>query len=229
MVSVVPSCPHLTLAGLAAAAVLAAAGCTGLDEASAAGVTHGDLISEIAGQLARVSTLTYTATYQLAGGATVTATQAQEPTRTAFAFPGGRLIETPAGTIRCEGEATALTCTESDPAPAAGVPLPGTSLVTPEAALAMLNAASLDQEITATQHDTTIAGRHATCLSLKRVDGAPTAEFSLCVTTEGALGTLTATVAGQRIDQALTAYTEEPTPAILTLPATAKLTDKRTR
>jgi hypothetical protein len=230
MVSVVPSRPRLTLAGLAAAAVLSGAvGCGGLDEASAASVTHDDLVSEIAGQLSRVTGLTYTATYQLAGGDTATVTQAQQPVRTAYVYPHGRLIETPAGTIRCQGKPTALACTETDPAPATSAPLTGTTLVTPEAALAMLDAAALDQQVTATQHDTTIAGRHATCLSLEQVDGTPTPDFSLCVTNDGALGSFTATLAGQRMDQALTAYSDKPALGTFTLPLTATLTDKRTK
>jgi hypothetical protein len=230
MVSVVPSRQRLTLAGLAAVAVLTGTvGCGGLDEASAASVTHDDLVSEIAGQLSRVAALSYTATYQLTGGDIATITQAQQPARTAYVYPGGRLIETPTGTIRCRGKATALACTETDPSPATSAPLTGTTLITPEAALAMLNTASLDQQVTAAQHDTTIAGRHATCLTLSQVDGTPTPDFSLCVTNEGALGSFTATLAGQHIDEALTAYTDRPTPETFALPPTATLTDKRAK
>ncbi len=226
-----PTRLRLTLAGLAAAtaALLGATGCTGLDEANAAGITHDDLVSEMAAQLSKVTGLTYTATYQLTGGDTATVSQAQKPTRTAYRFPGGRLIETATGTIRCTGDEPAVTCTETDPTPATATPLAGTALITPEAALAMLNTAALDQNVTATPHDTTIAGRHATCLSLSQVDGTPTAEFSVCITNEGALGSFTATIAGQRIDQALTAYAEKADAAAFLLPSTAKLTDKRSK
>jgi hypothetical protein len=231
MVSVVPTRLRLTLAGLAAAmaALLGATGCTGVDEASAAGLAHDDLVSELAGQLGKVTGLTYTARYQLAGGDTATVAQAQKPIRTAYQFPGGRLIVTPTGTIRCTGAEGALTCTATAPTPATATPLAGTALITPEAALAVLNTAALDQQVTATSHDTTIAGRHATCLSLKQVDGTPTPEFSLCVTNEGALGSFTATIGGRRIDQALTAYAEKADAADFALPPTAKLTDKRPR
>jgi hypothetical protein len=239
----VPSRPRLTTSGprcgeartltralaTAAAALLGAAACTGLDEASAARGTHDDQVAEIASQLARVSGLTYTATYHLTGGDVATVSQAQRPARTAYLYPGGRLIKTPTGTIRCEGDEPALTCTATDPIPATGAPLNGTTLVTPEAVLAMLDTAALDPELTTTQRDTTIAGRHATCLNLQHVDGTPAAEFSLCVTNEGALGSFTATLDGRRIDQALTAFEEEATPATFTLPSTAKLTDRRTR
>ncbi|MFI5890713.1 hypothetical protein ACIA5D_11415 [Actinoplanes sp. NPDC051513] len=220
--------PRLTVISFAAAAalLLGTTACTDLDTANAAGITRDDLVSEMAIQLARVTGLTYTATYQLTGGDTATITQAQKPTRTAYVHPGGRLLETVTGTVRCD---KALNCTETDPAPATAAPLTGSKLITPEAALAMLNAAALDQELDAAQHDTTIAGRHATCLDLRRVDGTPTSEFSLCVTNEGALGSFAATIAGERFDQALTAYEEKADLAALDLPASAKLTDKRSK
>lgn len=230
MVSVVPSGSRLTAfsAATVAALMLGTAGCTDLDEASAAGISRDDLVSEMSTQLAKVTGLTYTATYQLTGGGRATVTQAQKPTRTAYAYPGGRLIETAIGTIRCTG-GTALTCTETDPTPATALPLAGSTLVTPEAALAMLNTAALDPEVVTNQHDTTIAGRHATCLDLSGVDGTPTSEFSLCVTNEGALGSFTATIAGTRLEQALTSYAEKAAPGTFALPASARLTDKRTK
>jgi hypothetical protein len=229
MVSVVPFRLRLTVTGLASVAVLlGTAGCAGLEQASAAGLSRDDLVSELATQLARVTGLTYTATYQLAGGETATVTQAQKPTRTAYVYPGGRLLEQTTGTTRCTGD-SALKCTRTDPAPATAAPLTGSTLITPEAALALLNTASLDQEVDAVPHDTTIAGRHATCLDLKRVDGTPTAEFGLCVTNEGALGSFTGTIAGERFEQALTVYQDRAAPAGLDLPASAQVTDRRSQ
>ncbi|WP_051808096.1 hypothetical protein [Actinoplanes subtropicus] len=301
--------PRLTALSVTAAAalLLGAAGCTDLDQASAAGISHDDLLSETSIQLARVTGLTYTATYQLAGGGTATVTQAQKPSRTAYVYPGGRLIQTATGTVRCSGAKTGSTgsggsgktgntgpgstgpgstgpeaagpgtagpgtagpgtagpgtagpgtagpgnaggagktgsaggsgsggsgkaaaCTETDPAPATAAPLAGSTLITPEAALALLNTAALDQKVNATQHDTTIAGRHALCLDLDNVDGTPTRRFSLCVTNEGALGSFAATIAGTHYEQALTTYTEKVAPDAFDLPPSAKLTDKRTK
>ena len=252
--------PRLTALSVTAAAalLLGTAGCTDLDQASAAGINHDDLLSEMSIQLARVTGLTYTATYQLTGGDTATVTQAQKPSRTAYVYPGGRLIQTATGTVRCIGDKTSSTssssagsggagsgsggagkaaadtgkapaCTETDPTPATTAPLAGSALITPEAALAMLNSAALDQEVDATQHDTTIAGRHAICLDLDNVDGTPARRFSLCVTNEGALGSFAATIAGTHYEQALTTYTEKAAPDAFDLPPAAKLTDKRTK
>ncbi|MFC7273766.1 hypothetical protein ACFQS1_07235 [Paractinoplanes rhizophilus] len=220
--------PRLTVLSFAAAAtlLLGATACTDLDTANAAGIGRDDMVSELAIQLARVTGLTYTAKYQLTGGETATVTQAQKPTRTAYLHPGGRLLETVTGTVRCD---RALNCTETDPAPPAAGPLTGSNLITPESVLAMLNAAALDQVVEAGQHDTTIAGRHATCLDLTGVDRAAASAFGVCVTNEGALASFTGTIAGERFDQALTAYEDTADLAALELPAAAKLTDKRSK
>jgi outer membrane lipoprotein-sorting protein len=228
---------RLTGTGLVAAAtMLVAAACGGVDSASAASITHDDLVSELVAQLAGVSTLSYTATYQLAGGDEAQITQAQKPARVAYAFPGGRLIRTSTGTIRCKGQDSALICTETTPAqadasaagalttPDAGAAGP---LTTPDTVLAMLNMAAADTGVVAKQHDTTIAGNHATCLDLTGVAGTATPDFSVCVTAEGALGSFTATIKGKQADLALTAYSDKPDLSAFDLPPTAKLTDQR--
>ncbi|MEV4344395.1 hypothetical protein AB0J83_07955 [Actinoplanes sp. NPDC049596] len=212
-----PSVPRLTAAvGLiaAGAVLLGTTACTGLDEASAAGPTRDDLISDTAAQLAAGGALTYTATYHLAGGDTATITQAQKPARSAYVYPGGRLIVTPTATIRCKGDA----CTKSAPDPTAAATLTG-SLVTPEAARSMLTTAALDPEVVSTQRDTTIAGRHATCLSLQEVAGTPASAFDVCVTNEGALASFAATIAGKRTDVTLTSLTEDTEAGAFLAPA----------
>ena len=221
------SAPRLTFAAGAAAVtvLLGASGCSGLDEASAASITRDTLISELATQLAAGSGLTYTATYQLAGGHTATIVQAQKPTRTAYLFPGGHVLVTATDTIRCNDDKNPTICTATSTAPSAD---PGiTTMITPSAVLAMLNTAALDEDATATQHDTTIAGRHATCLNLSGVEGTPAARFTACVTNEGALASFAATINNKRADVALTTYSDKPDTAALQLPTSAKLIDKR--
>ncbi|MEU8815077.1 hypothetical protein [Actinoplanes sp. NPDC048796] len=217
-----PDVPRLTVAGLLAAGalLLGTTACTGLDEASAAGPTRDDLISETAAQLAAGDTLTYTATYHLTGGDTATITQ--EPSRSSYVYPGGRLIVTPTATIRCQG----VSCTRSAPDPAAAATLTG-ALVTPEAAQSMLTTAALDPEVVSTQRDTTIAGRHATCLSLKEVSGTPTSAFDLCVTNEGALASFAATIAGKKADITLTSLTDDTDATAFAVPPKARLTADR--
>jgi hypothetical protein len=227
----VPTAPRRTLAGLLAgvAALLGLAGCGRLDEASAADITRDDPVSALAAQLAGGSALSYTATYQVTGGDTATITRAQRPARTAYVYPGGRLIVTTTATIRCEGNDKAPTCIQTAPDSAAATNLPRGALITPEAVLEMLNTAALDPTATATQHDTTVAGRHATCLGLRDVSGTEVPQFDVCITNEGALASFTATIDGKRTDLALTAYSDHVTGEAFTLPPTAKVTDKRPR
>lgn len=214
---------RLTIAGLAVgcSALLGAAGCGGLDEASAAPLTRENLITEAAGQLAAGSALTYTAEYQITGGERATVSRAQGPSRAAYVYPGGRLIVTATVTIRCSGS----TCTSTKADPAAAASLDEAPLVSPDAVQAMLAAAALDSTIETKQHDTTIAGRHATCLTLRDPDGT-TRPFDFCVTSEGALARFTATVGGKQVDQALTSYAEELPPDAFLMPTGARLIDK---
>lgn len=223
-----PTVQRLALAGLLAGAVLlGTAGCGDLDEASAAGVTQDDLVAAMAAQLAGGSALSYTATYQVTGGGTATVTRAQRPARTAYVYPGGRLIVTATTTTRCRGDDRAPVCTAAPADPGAAATLEDDSLVTPDAVLAMLNTAALDPDVSASQHDTTIAGRHATCLDLGGVDGTPARDFTVCVTNEGALASFAATIAGERTDLALTDYSESVTGQAFVLPPAAQLTGKR--
>jgi hypothetical protein len=201
------------------------ASCGGVDSANAASITHDDLVSEMAAQLAESSTLSYTATYQLAGGDQAQITQAQKPARVAYTYPGGQLIRTPTGTIRCQGAVGALTCVETTPDPA-DARSTGT-LTSPDSVLAMLNMAAVDTGVEAKQHDTTFAGHHATCLALTGVAHAATPDFGVCVTAEGALGSYTATVNGKQADLALTAYSDKPDLSAFALPPTAHLADHR--
>jgi hypothetical protein len=220
------SAVRLVLTGVAAAAtMLATAACGGVDSANAAGGAHDDLVSELATQLAGSTTLSYTATYQLAGGDEAQITQAQKPTRVAYTFPGGRMIRTSSATTRCAGAEPALKCTETSPAPA-DVRSTG-ALITPDAVLAMLNQAAVDPGAVAKQHDTTMAGHHATCLALTGVTHTPTADFTVCVTAEGALGSFTATMGGKQADLALTAYSDKPDLSAFELPPAATVTDQR--
>jgi hypothetical protein len=195
------------VAGLLAAA-LPLAGCADFDNPAAAqGLTRRDLVVQLAAQLGDSATLTYSATYQLAGGRT--ATIAQDPPRSAYRYPGGVVLVTPAATTRCARRK----CTTGAP-PTPTSPPPATvfaratkaGLVVPAAVQSLLNAARLDQDMVVVQHDTTVAGRHATCLDLRNVDKAETGAFRTCITSDGVIGSFTGTVSGTRIDVALTDY-----------------------
>jgi hypothetical protein len=216
-----------------AAALTAAsltAGCSGIDEASAQGLARNDLVSELASQLSTSGTLTYSAAYHVAGGTSATVVQAQNPSRTAYLYAGGRVVVTETGITQCRG----TTCTVTAPPKTGSAPpttvfqaAQETGMITPATVLDLLNAASLDTEVVAESRDTTIAGHHATCLSLSGVDDAAARDFSACVTNDGVLGSFQGTIGGAAIDIAMTAYSAEADDGAFQAPPSARVVDRR--
>ncbi|MEU4558951.1 hypothetical protein AB0F72_11220 [Actinoplanes sp. NPDC023936] len=200
-------------------------GCGGQGQAGASGMSDSALVREVASQLAGAGSPAYTATYRLAGGATARVVRSLAPDRIAYEFPGGRLISTPAAVTRC----AANTCTATD-ASGAGVALPdGTGLVTDAQVVALLEAAAIDEHPEATQRDTTLAGRHATCLALAGVEAAEASSFDVCVTVEGTLASFRAVLDGDEVDVVLSEYTGEAEEGAFQIPAGARLIDRRDR
>ena len=199
------------VAGLLAAAV-PLAGCAEFDNPAAAqGLTRSDLVAQLAAQLGGSASLTYVATYQLAGGRTATVAQAQDPPRSAYRYPGGEVLVTTAATTRCVRRTCTVTAppTPASPAPAAlFADAEKAGLVVPAAVQGLLTSARLDPDMIVDQHDTTVAGRHATCLDLRNVDKAESGTFSTCVTNDGVVGSFTGTLGGTKIDVAMTDYAD---------------------
>ena len=217
-------------------ALLALAGCGDLEQAAAAGSSRDDLAGDLATQLGGSASLSYTATYQLAGGKTATISQAQDPTRSAYVYPGGKVIVTSDAITRCAPSGKTLTCTMTAPATPTSSSSPGvftgagkSGMALPESVLALLNAASLDADKITKQHDTTIAGHHATCIELSGVDGVSSGKFTTCVTNEGVLGSFAGTVDGTASDVAMTRYTDKVETDAFEPPADATLVDHRTK
>jgi hypothetical protein len=220
---------------LAAAALVlcaATAGCSDLED-TGQGLTRNDLVADLAAQMTAAADLTYEANYQLSGGAEATVAQTRKPARTAYVYPGGKITVTAAATTECKMAKT-TTCTMTAPATAASPPpakvfaVAGqTGLVTPATVLALLNAAVLDNDVEVVQHDTTIAGRHATCVQLNKVDDAAARDFSTCITNEGVLGSFNGILNQTRMDVAMTHYSEQVQEAMFDLPKAAKLVDRR--
>jgi len=229
-VVVVPAARSRAAAGLLTG-LLPLTGRGDLEEAaSAKGIASNNLVSQMVAQLSASSTLTYTAAYHLAGGGDATVTQAQNPPRTSFEYPTGRLLVTDEAITACR----AKTCTVTTP-PRGGTRLPAetfaaarqTGMIAPATVIALLDAASLDTAVTVTPHDTTLAGHHATCLDLAGVDDATARNFSVCVTSDGVLGTFVGTVSGAEIDMTMTRYDSVAQAGAFTPPPGAKITDKR--
>jgi len=212
------------------ALVLLLTGCVNTGGAAGGRV---QLVSDLATRLDRSATLTYTAVYALPQGATATISQAQDPGRAAYGYPGGKLILTPDETADCRTDG-ATTCTLTPP------PAPGTDpatalidgiavrgLIAPTMVVPLLTAAALDGDALVTTHDTTLAGQNATCVKISGVRNAPASEFDVCVTTDGVLASFAGTVAGARVDIHLDRYDQTVAPGAFDLPAGARIVDQR--
>jgi hypothetical protein len=210
----------------------ATAGCSDVNEPGQ-GLSRNDLVADLAAQMSAADDLTYEANYKLSGGGEATVAQTGKPARTAYVYPGGKVTVTAAATTECRTAKT-TTCTMTAPATAASPPpakvfqVAGeTGLVTPATVLALLNAAVLDNDVEVIQHDTTIAGRHATCVQLNGVDDAAARDFRTCITNEGVLGSFNGILNQTRVDVAMTHYSEQVEETMFELPKTAKLVDRR--
>jgi hypothetical protein len=210
----------------------ATAGCSDLDE-TGQGLTRNDLVADLAEQMTSAADLTYEASYQLPGGEKATVAQTRKPARTAYVYPGGKVTVTADATTLCR-TAKPTTCTMTAPVTAAS-PAPApllqgageSGLVPPATVLALLNAAVLDNDVEVDQHDTTIAGRHATCVQLTGVDDAAARDFTTCITNEGVLGSFNGILNQTLVDVAMTHYSEQVQEKTFELPKSAKLVDRR--
>jgi hypothetical protein len=220
------------LLAVAVLALTAGTGCGGLDDRGSA-LDRTDVVTDLATQLERSASLTYAADYQLTGGRTARVVQSQSPPRAAYVYPGGMIAVTAEATTRCSAETKPLTCTKTaPPAPTAAIrgaePTDAgrNGMVTPSVVLKLLTATALDSDAIIDQHDTTIAGRHATCVVVMNVD-ALAARFDACVTTEGVLGSFTGTVDGTPVELAMTRFSDTTDGVTFDPPAGAKVIDRR--
>lgn len=219
---------------VAAVVLLGATACTGLNEASAAGVADDDLVSEAADRLAAADRESWTATYRLAGGDTARVSRSQDPDRLAYEFPSGRVIHTPAARIRCTPETsppradTTVVCTATRPVAPDSDDVPAsTGMITPGAVLDLLEAAAIDPQVAVGSRETTIAGRYASCLRLGGVGQSSAADFDVCVTVDGTVAAFTGTVSGAPVEMVLTEYHPGTDEADFVMPPTARFVDRR--
>lgn len=221
------STPRRLLAA-AAIASLTVTGCQSFDEAGQA-ISHADLINELANRLDGSLVRTYTADYQLASGQSATIAQDQEPARATYHWTAGRLTATEEATTRCETTDGRTACTiepppanPAKPAVAVFAAAEGQGLVTPPAVLELLTAAALDPESTITSNDTTLAGRRATCVEVRR----PAGDLTACVTAEGALGSFTGHLDGEPVTVTMTSYRATTDGPMFELPVGADVVDR---
>ncbi|QOC93635.1 hypothetical protein [Micromonospora craniellae] len=210
-------------------ALLTVTGCQALDDAGRA-MGRADVVNDLAARIDRALELTYSAQYQLSGGRTASINQSQDPARSAYEWPEGKLTVTAEATTRCEADEGRTVCTlEAPPAPNSKPPVvvfaaaEREGLVTPPLVMGLLTSAALDPGAVITQRENTIAGHHATCVDVRQ-----TAEsFNACVTAEGVLGSFTGQVDGVPVELALSRYQEQVDGAAFELPPGAGVVDHR--
>ncbi|MFG3707123.1 hypothetical protein ACGF7U_20695 [Micromonospora sp. NPDC047670] len=194
-----------------------------------------DLADDLASLLNRTMELTYSADYLLASGQTATIAQTQDPARSTYSWPGGRLIVTWRATTHCETAAGRATCTlKAPPVPdVLNTNTPMTvlhaetkrrGLVAPLFVMQMLTDAALDPDAVVTRRSTTLAGHRATCFDVRRSAD----DFTACMTAEGALGSFSGQVDGKPVELTLTRYHETVDDSAFDLPAGAAVVDGRT-
>ncbi|MDG4793290.1 hypothetical protein [Micromonospora sp. WMMD1082] len=211
-------------------ALLTVTGCQALDDAGRA-MGRADIVNDLAARMDRALELTYSAEYQLRGGKTALFAQSQDPARSSYTWPGGKLTVTDEATTRCNTARDRTVCTvEAPPAPNskpsvvvfAEAELQG--LVTPPMVIGRLTSAALDPGAVISERSSTVVGYHATCVDVRR----SAESFTACVTGEGALGSFTGQLDGQPVELALSRYREQVDGGAFDLPAGAGVVDRRT-
>jgi hypothetical protein len=222
---------------LAALALLGplAAGCGGIENTQQV-MNRADLVDELAARLDRATGLDYTAKYQLPSGKAATIAHAGQPLRTAYTYPGGKVVISATATAECRAGAGPASCTLTAPplstsGPPAGVldAAKAAGLVDPTFVMGLLTAAALDRDARIEPSDSTIAGQHATCVDVSGVAAGVPPAFSACITADGVLGSFHGGVGGRTVELALTDYADAADATEFDLPAGARITDQRRR
>ena len=225
------------LADLAACAVAAVglAGCVAVDTAKP-DAGRAQLVNDLAHRLGGSARVPYTAVYRLPLGVSVTLSQARDPDRAAYVYPGGTLTLTPQRLADCRTTAAGTTCTLTSPPSPARDPvttLLGTvteqGLIAPQAVTGLLTATAPDAGAVVTTRDTTIAGENATCIRVTGAQYTVASDYEACVTANGLLGSFTGQVGANQVEASLVRYQPGVAPDAFDLPPGARIVDRRPR
>jgi hypothetical protein len=224
------------LAAVALLGPLAAGGCGAIENTQQV-MNRADLVDDLAARLDRAATeLDYTAKYQLPGGKAATIAHARKPVRSAYAYPGGKVVISTTATAECTAGAGSTRCTLTPPplstsGPPAGVldAAKAQGLVDPTFVMRLLTTAALDHDARIEPSDTTIAGQHATCVDVSGVENGVPPAFGACITADGALGSFHGDLGGRPVELALSHYAQAADATEFDLPPGARITDQRPR
>ncbi|MBV1849645.1 hypothetical protein [Catellatospora tritici] len=191
------------------------------------------LISDMIAQVHRAGERTYHAEYLLDNGVRGEIAQHVRPSQAAYGYPGGRLMAAADGLTSCVTAVRPARC-QIRPVPKPG-PLglaPYTELVRHGLVTApvlddLLGVVEVQTQATVEAHDTTVAGRQATCLEVSGLIETTAAGFTVCVTSDGVLASFTGVLDGIEIDQALLRLSADPPADAFTVPNGARVVDHR--
>lgn len=221
-------------ASIAVGLVIALGSVAGCATAAEAGGSFGSgrLASDVAARLIAANASTYTAAYTLAGDAGATIAHEQVPIRIAYVYPKGRLLLAPDRTVQCLAQphgvpqrcAITMAVARNAPLPTVlDIAIEKSGLIRPDTVATLLTQASRNADAIISEHDTTVAGTNATCVS---ITGVPVAnQFSTCVTSDGLLASFTGTRDGRPIDITLNRFTMATAAGVFDPPKGATITD----
>lgn len=195
---------------------------------------HSRLIDELALQVDSAEGRGYTAEYLLAGGQEVmTVAKQVDPEQVAFLFPGGRYVITRQFEMLCT-PAEAVDCvlnraTEVTLSPAESVlgELDGEQFLSVHTVMGWLTEVGASSSADISSETRTIAGTHATCVTVNGAETARVSEFEACVTDTGLLGSFTGTVDGVPKSVVLKAVSGTVDPELFHVPEGAAIIDER--
>lgn len=219
-------------ATLAAAVALSAvaAGCEAISTVSnvAGNVTT---LANFSQKLKDTSKITYTAEYELSNGTTVKLVQ-QPPSR-AYLGANASYINTADSTFFCQHAAGAATCQKAPATDLSSIgsnvaTAAGQGFVSPELAIALLGAASLNTEAKIETSEKTVAGQKVDCAAASGFNTGQQEikDFTICLTSSGVMAEFSGTLLdGNAGSVTLTKYSESADASAFQPPAGAKIVD----
>ncbi len=226
----------IAVTAAAAVAVTATLGCGFL---SAASNLAGNIstLSDFADKITKSETATFTATYKLQDGSTVTV--AQKPPSSASIGQKGSYIATPDAFYLCNKDTGSWVCQKTPAngqdstgdATAAGSVL-GDGFISAPLAVAVLTAALVVPNAHVDKSTETIAGQHSTCAKVSNLaqaqqnESAKVSDFTVCITDAGVLARFSGTETdGTKASIDLTNYSGSVDDSLLQPPAGAQIND----
>jgi outer membrane lipoprotein-sorting protein len=179
---------------LAACGLIAVAtGCNTIAAANGA-ASNEEFVQEIAARLKTTSSMAYTAVYALGAGGTATVAQLPATGQAAYTYPTGMtLVTSGKATVCTRAAGRKAICGDRPSVLATSADLARGGLVRVDSVVALLNASALNRNSVVSEHDTTIAGTSATCVTVNGGASA-TGGYEACVTADGLLGSFSGAV-----------------------------------